>query len=284
VSGVSGALAGPPAAPAPPAGVAGRLRWGAVDGGVAALRLLAKLRHDPAGLVLTVAAPVAMVLIFGYVFGSAIVVPGGGDYREYLVPGLLVSMAFNVIPAMVQMARDSDRGVVDRFRSMPVARAAVPFGQAAATAAYVVVSFVFMGLCGLAVGWRVHRGLAPALAALGLLVVFQFAMTWVGMFLGLLIGREETAAQLSVLVLPVAMISNVFVPTAGMPAWLRMVADVNPVSAVSAAVRELCGNPTAPSNGVWTLEHPVAGSLLWAGVLLAVFVPLTTARYASRRR
>jgi ABC-2 type transport system permease protein len=267
-------------APEPPAGAVGRVRGAALDGGVAALRLFAKLRHDPAGLVLTVAAPVVMVLIFGYVFGSAITVPGGGDYREYLVPGLLVLTAFNVLPSMIQMARDSDRGVVDRFRSMPIARVAVPFGQATATASYVLVSFGFMILCGLAVGWRAHRGAVPLLAALGLLVLFQFAMTWVGMFLGLLIGREETAAQLSVLVFPVAMISNVFVPTAGMPAWLRAIADHNPVSTVSAAVRELCGNPTAPANGVWLLEHPIAGTLLWSAVLLAVFVPLTTVRYA----
>ncbi len=268
----------------PPAGIPGRLRAAVVDGGVAALRLLLKLRHDPGGLVLLVAAPVAMVLIFGYVFGSAITVPGGGDYREYLVPGLLVTMAFNVIPAMVQMARDSDRGVVDRLRSMPIARVAVPFGQAAATSVYVAVSFVFMAICGLAVGWRVHRGLGLALAALGLLVLFQFAMTWVGMYLGLVIGREETAAQLSVLALPVAMVSNVFVPTTGMPGWLRAVADANPVSTVATAVRELCGNPSAPAGGAWTLEHPVTASVLWSLVLLAVFVPLTTVRYAAHGR
>jgi ABC-2 type transport system permease protein len=278
------AVTGTRTSPEPPAGWAGRARWAVSDGVVAALRILLKLRHDPAGLVLTVAAPVAMVLIFGYVFGSAIQVPGGGDYREYLVPGLLTTTAFNVLPSMIQMARDTTRGVVDRFRSMPVARVAVPLGQAVATSAYGVVSFAFMAVCGLIVGWRAHRGLGLALAALGLLVAFQFAMTWVGMWLGLVIGKEETAAQASILVFPVTMISNVFVPTDGMPAWLRTIADLNPVSAVAAAVRELCGNPTSPANGAWQLEHPVTASVVWCCALLAVFVPLTTVRYARIAR
>ena len=212
-------LVGGAVAPDAPAGVLGRLRWGAVDGGVAALRLLAKLRHDPAGLVLTVAAPVVMVLIFGYVFGSAITVPGGGDYREYLVPGLLVSMAFNVIPAMVQMARDSDRGVVDRLRSMPVARAAVPFGQAAATAAYVVVSFGFMALCGLAVGWRVHRGARPRAGGARPPAASSSSLA---MHLGRTSARARHRPRLETCRssrsrLPSRCISNVLVPTRWMP-------------------------------------------------------------------
>jgi ABC-2 type transport system permease protein len=254
-----------------------------VDGAAAAARVLWKLRHDPAGIVLTLAAPVVLVLVFGYIFGSAIVVPGSGDYREFLVPGLFATIAFNIIPSMITMARDSGRGVVDRFRSMPISRVAVPFGQAAATAVYGLLCLLLMAACGLLVGWRIRNGIAPALGALGLLVAFQFAATWIGMFLGLLIGKEEVAGQLSVLVLPVGMLSNVFVPTTGMPAWLRTIADWNPVSAVAAAVRELCGNPTAPTNGAWPLEHPVVASLGWTALLLAVFVPLCTARYARPR-
>jgi ABC-2 type transport system permease protein len=256
------------------------LRWALVDTAATTSRLLAKMRRDPALLVLTLAAPVGMVLIFGYIFGSAIAVPGGGDYREFLVPGLLVTMAVNIIPSMVQAARDAERGVMDRFRSLPIARLAVPAGQAAATAVYAVASFVLMALCGLAVGWRPHRGAAYLLAALALLVLLQVAMTWVGMFLGLLVGSEEAAAQCAALVLPVSMVSNVFVPTGGMPAWLRTAADWNPVSAMAAAVRQLGGNPAAPTNGAWPLEHPVLASVLWAVLLLAVAVPLTTARHA----
>jgi ABC-2 type transport system permease protein len=119
---------------------------------------------------------------------------------------------------MVAVARDSARGVVDRFRSLPISRAALPFGQVAATAACGLVSFVLMGLCGLAVGWGIHRSAGDALGALALLVAFQFAATWVGIYLGLVIGNEQTAAQASILVFPVTMLSNIFVPTGGMPA------------------------------------------------------------------
>ena len=250
------------------------------DGLAAAERLLTKLRHDPAAIALTLGAPVAMVVIFGYIFGSAISVPGGGSYRAYLVSGLFATIAANVLPSMIAVARDSSRGVVDRFRSLPISRAAVPFGQAAATAVYGLVSFVLMALCGLAVGWRIHRGAGDAVAALALLVAFQFAATWVGIYLGLVIGKEETASQASILVFPVTMLSNVFVPTGGMPAWLRAIADWNPISALAAAARQLSGSPGAPADGAWPLIHPVAASLAWTALLLAVFVPLCTARYA----
>jgi ABC-2 type transport system permease protein len=137
-----------------------------------------------------------------------------------------------------------------------------------------------MALCGLVVGWRIQRGAGDAVAALALLVAFQVAATWVGMYLGLLIGREEAAAQASILIFPVTMVSNVFVPTSGMPGWLRLIADWNPVSALAAAARQLFGNPGAPANGAWRLEHPVIASLAWTALLLVVFVPLCTRRYA----
>jgi len=254
------------------------------EAAAAASRMLAKLRHDPAGIALTLGAPVVLVLVFGYVFGPAIAMPGAGDYREYLVPGLFVVLVFNPVPAMVTMARDAGRGSVDRFRSLPISRAAIPFGQAVATAVYGAVCLLVMALCGLVVGWRIGTGIGPALAALGLLVLVQFASTWFGMYLGLVIGKEETAAQLSILVFPLGMLSNIFVPTAGMPAWLRTIADWNPLSAFSSAVRTLLGNPTAPTNGAWPLEHPLPSSLLWAAVLLAVFAPLCTLRYARSER
>jgi len=250
------------------------------DGAAAAARVFAKLRHDPAGIALTLGAPAVMVLVFGYVFGSAIAVPGSGDYREYLVPGLFVMIAVNPIPAMVSMARDAGRGSVDRFRSLPISRAAIPLGQAAATAGYGVLCLFFMALCGLAVGWRINNGIGPALAALGLLIAIQFAFTWIGMHLGLVIGNEETASQLAILVFPLAMLSNVFVPTAGMPTWLRTIADWNPASAFATAVRTLFGNPTAPTNGAWPLENPILSSIAWVALLLTAFAPLCVMRYS----
>jgi ABC-2 type transport system permease protein len=269
-----------PATPLAPAGYLGRARWALAEGLTAALRVLTKLRHDPGSIGLTLGAPVVLVLIFGYVFGSAIAVPGGGSYRAFLVSGLFATIATNIVPSMVAMARDATRGVVDRYRSLPVSRAAVPFGQAAANSVYGLVNFVLMALCGLVVGWRISSGPADAAAALFLLLAFQFAATWAGLYLGLVIGKEEAAAQASILVFPVGTISNVFVPTTGMPGWLRLIADWNPVSALAAAARHLLGSPSAPANGAWPLEHPVVASLAWTAALLAVFVPLCTRRFA----
>jgi ABC-2 type transport system permease protein len=253
------------------------------EGSAAAYRMLSKLRHDPAAIAVTLAVPVVLVLMFGYLLGSAIAVADGGNYREFLVPGLMAMLAFNVTSAMVMMARDSSRGVVDRFRSMPITRVAIPFGQAAAQTLYGAACLLLIALCGLAVGWRIRNGLAPALEAAALLVAFQFAATWIGMYLGLIVGNEQTAAPLSILVFPFTMISNVFVPTAGMPTWLHVLANWNPLSALSSAARTLFGNPTVPTNGAWPLEHPVIATLTWTAILLAVFVPLCSARYARRR-
>jgi ABC-2 type transport system permease protein len=262
------------------AGTATGAWWAVSDALAAAERVVTKLRHDQTALGLTIGGPVILVLVFGYIFGSAISVPGGGNYRAYLVPGLFVMIAANITPSMVGMARDASRGVVERFRSLPIARAAVPAGQAAATALYGLLNFLLMALCGLAVGWRIERGAGHALAALGLLVAFQFAMTWMGLYLGLLIGRADAAAQATILLFPVTGLSNVFVPTTGMPAWLRAIADWNPISALAAGTRQLFGNPVAPANGAWPLEHPVVTSLAWIALLLVVFVPLCTVRYA----
>lgn len=254
----------------------------ASDGLTAAGRVLLKLRHDPSGIVLTLSTPLVLVLAFGYIIGSAIDVPGG-NYREYLLPGLFVMLAVNVIPSMVTMARDSERGVVDRFRSMPISRAAIPLGQALATSTYGVLTFALMGACGLLVGWRAERGPGLTLAALALLVAVQFAMVWVGMYLGLTISSEAAAGQASLLVLPLSMVSNLLVPTAGMPGWLRALADWNPVSAFGQAVRQLCGNPVPHTSHAWPLVHPVPATLLWVALILTVFVPLTTLRYARSR-
>lgn len=255
------------------------LRWELTDGWTIVRRNLAYLRHAPGLLVATVTAPVAMVVLFGYVFGSAIAVPGGGNYREYLIPGLFGMVAVNLIPMMVGTARDVDQGIVERYRSMPMARSAVPFGMTGSSIITGAISLALMALCGLAVGWRIHQGPGRALAAFGLLLLFQYAVSWLGVYLGLLVRREETASQLSVLVVPFSMVSNAFVPTAGMPAWLRVFADWNPVSAIVAASRALFGNAVTQEAGAWPVRHPVAAALAWSLLLLAVFVPLAVRRY-----
>jgi ABC-2 type transport system permease protein len=249
-------------------------------------RKLLQLRHQPGTIVAMLLVPAAMVVLFGYVFGSAIRVPGGGNYREYLMPGLFVMTSmFALSAAMVDVAADRGRGVTDRLRSMPTSRMAAPFGQTGADAVTGLCGLAILLVCGLAVGWRAHDGLGRAAAAIGVLVLFRYTMSWVGTYLGLLLPSEQVADSLSPLTLPLSMLSNAFVPTDGMPAWLRAICEWNPISAAVAACRSLFGNPGMPAaGGSWPLSHPLAASLLWAAALLAVFVPLSVRRCARAGR
>jgi ABC-2 type transport system permease protein len=263
-----------------------RVRWTIEDGLTLVGRELSRLRHEPGELIAALIFPAAMVVLFGYVFGSAIGIPGGGNYREYLMPGLFAMTTFtSVIAVTLRVATDASRGVMDRFRSMPMARSAVPFGQTGADFLSGVLALTIMAGTGLVVGWRPHEGVARTAAAFLLLTALRYGLSWAGVYLGLVVKNEQTADQLVPLVFPVTMVSNSFVPTTGMPGWLRFIADWNPVSAVTAACRELFGNPGAPSGEVsWPLAHPVAATLFWTVVLVAVFLPLSVRTYQRKGR
>ncbi|PRX51141.1 ABC-2 type transport system permease protein [Prauserella shujinwangii] len=259
------------------------LRAGLADGLTVAGRNLLKLRHQPGQIVATFAFPLVSVVLFGYVFGSAIPIPGGGNYREYLMPGLFVmGTVFGLVGSLTVIAKDNGLGVMDRFRSMPMARSAVPFGQTASDLVVAAGSLAVMAGCGLLFGWRAHHGVGATLGAFGLLLLLQYAVSWVGVFLGSLVRNEETAARIAPLVMPVTMISNVFVPTEGMPTVLRVIADWNPVSAAAVACRELFGNPGLPTGDLaWPIEHPVLATVGWSALLLVIFVPLAVRRFRT---
>jgi ABC-2 type transport system permease protein len=263
-----------------------RLRWALADGVTVMRRDLAHGRHEPGELVGALVFPAIMVVLFGYVFGSAITVPGGGNYREYLIPGLFVMTSVTgVMTTLTGVAADISKGVMDRFRSMPMARLAVPFGRAGADIVTGGLGLAIMAGMGLLAGWRAHHGAAGTVAAFALLVLFRYAVTWAGVFLGLLVKNEATADNLVPLAFPVTMVSNSFVPTSGMPAWLRAISDWNPVSAAVAACRSLFGNPGVPAAGTaWPLHHPVIATLSWSVLLLAVFVPLAAYRFRTMNR
>jgi ABC-2 type transport system permease protein len=264
-----------------------RLRWTFADGLTLVGRELGRLRQEPGELIGALVFPAIMVVLFGYVFGSAIQVPGGGDYREYLMPGLFSMVTFTAVTGvMARTAGDAARGVMDRFRSMPMARLAVPCGQTGADSLVGLPLLAVMVGAGLLVGWQPHRGLIPTVAAFGLMMLLRYALSWVGVYVGLVAKNEQVVVQVVVpLFLPFTMLSNSFVPTGGMPGWLRFLADWNPVSALTAASRELFGNPGAPSGDVaWPLAHPVAAVLLWSAALLVVFVPLSLRAYMRRGR
>jgi ABC-2 type transport system permease protein len=255
----------------------------AYDGGAMLGRQLRRMRNNPGLLILTQTMPISMLLFFGYVFGSALAMPGA-DYRAFLVPGLLVATAANgIMTGMFQAAQDTHRGVMDRFRTLPMSRAAVPLGQAVADLVVTAAGTVPLLLVGLAVGWRVEGSALEAVAAFGLLL-FRFATTWIGIFLGLLTRNEEAAGQLGGATFLLPLLSNAYIPADGLPGWLRTVAEWNPISAVTTALRDLFGNAPVPEGAAWPVAHPVAGSLAWCAVLLAVFMPLAVRRYAHGER
>jgi ABC-2 type transport system permease protein len=258
-----------------------RLRWTFTDGLTLVGRELGRLRQEPGQIVAILFFPVFMVVLFGYVFGSAIKVPGGGDYREYLMPGLFAMVTFTAVQGVMgRMAADASRGVMDRFRSMPAARLAVPFGQTGADLLGGLLVVAIMAATGLLVGWEPHRGVAHTVEAFLLMVLLRYALSWAGVYIGLVAKDERLVDQLVPLLLPFTMVSNAFVPTGGMPGWLRFLADWNPVSAITAASRKLFGNPEVTSgHGAWPLAHPVAAVLLWSAALLMVFVPLSVRTY-----
>ncbi|WP_430378985.1 ABC transporter permease [Streptomyces sp. B1-3] len=251
----------------------------AYDGTAMLGRQLRRVRNNPGLLVLTQTMPITMLLFFGYVFGSALAMPGE-QYRSYLVPGLLVATAANgIMTGMFQAAQDVHRGVTERLRTLPISRAAVPLGQSVADVVVSAAGLVPFLLVGLAVGWRVEGSALQAVAAVGLLLLFRFATTWVGIFLGLLSRNEEAAGQLGGATFILPLLSNAYIPTEGLPGWLRTLAEWNPISAVTTALRDLFGNAPVPEGGAWPVAHPIAGSLLWCAVLLAVFAPLAVRRY-----
>ncbi|MFF4630791.1 ABC transporter permease [Streptomyces griseorubiginosus] len=251
----------------------------AYDGTAMMGRQLRRVRNNPGLLVLTQTMPITMLLFFGYVFGSALAMPGE-QYRSYLVPGLLVATAANgIMTGMFQAAQDVHRGVTERLRTLPISRAAVPLGQSVADVVVSAAGLVPFLLVGLAVGWRVEGSALQGVAAVGLLLLFRFATTWVGIFLGLLSRNEEAAGQLGGATFILPLLSNAYIPTEGLPGWLRTLAEWNPISAVTTALRDLFGNAPVPEGGAWPVAHPIAGSLLWCAVLLAVFAPLAVRRY-----
>ncbi|MFJ9106242.1 ABC transporter permease [Streptomyces sp. NPDC102405] len=272
-------------APAPPTSPLSRLRWALADGLVMVKRNLSHIRRVPEKILNFVITPIIFVLLFAYVFGSAIDLPDGGNYREFLMPGIFVqSMIFTISTTAVGVADDMSKGIIDRFRSLPMARSAALVGRTGADLVQSLLGIAVMCACGLAVGWRPHDGLWSTLGGFGILLVLGYAMSWLGAFLGLVIRAPE-AAQVAVtsLLFPLTFAANTFVPTDGMPNWLQHVADWNPISAAVAACRDLFGSPggTAGGDAPLPLEHPVAATLIWSAVILLVFLPLAVRQYRT---
>lgn len=254
------------------------------DGAVIAKRNLIKLIRVPEVLVFVLISPIMFVLLFAYVFGSAIDIPGG-SYREFLIAGIFAqTVVFGATFTGAGLAEDMQKGIIDRFRSLPMSRSAVVLGRTASDVVYNVLSLLIMGLTGLIVGWRINTGVVEALIGFGLLLLFAYAMSWVMALVGLLVPSVEVVNNAAFIVIfPMTFIANTFVPSENLPTVLRTFAEWNPVSAITQAARELFGNIPAgtPEPTVWPLQNPVLYTLVWVVVIIGIFAPLSIRRYKT---
>ena len=232
---------------------------------------------------------IMFVLLFAFVFGGAIPLPGYTDpnaYREYLMPGIFVqTIAFALVTTAIGMCEDVNKGIIDRFRSLPMARSAVLTGRSSADVVYNTgILFVLMA-SGLVVGWGVHTTPLDFLAGVALLIGFAFVMSWVGVWLGLSVPAVEVAQQVAfVVIFPLTFVSNVFVPLQSLPDWLQPFAEWNPVSTLTSALRDLWGNPNPYKGTALASTEPVLVTLVWFVIILAVFAPLGIRRYRDMSR
>lgn len=263
---------------------AARLRFFVADSLTIARRSAAHIRQIPEKLIDVTVQPLMFVLLFAFVFGNVIDVPGG-NYREYLIGGILVqTLTFGMMGPGVSMATDLGEGILDRFRSLPMSRNAYLFGHLTAEFVASLIAVTVMTAAGLIIGWRIHNDIPHAIAGFGILGLLSITMIWIGTFIGVSVRSSDAVQGIAFLVIfPLTFVASTFVPVNGLPSGLREFAEYNPVSCLSAAVRTLFGNPTAtPGDAAWPLQHPVISSLLWCGILLAIVVPATLRAFSRR--
>ena len=251
------------------------------DGAVVAKRNLIKIRRVPDILVWTTMSPIMFVLLFGYVFGSSIHIPGV-QYREYLIAGIFAqTVVFGSTFTGAGLADDMTKGIIDRFRSLPMARSAVLVGRTASDVVYNSTSVLVMSITGLIVGWRIRTSIPEAISGFLLLLLFAYAISWVMAYVGLRVSSVEVVNNASFMVIfPLTFVANTFVRSDSLPGPLQTFAEWNPVSAVAQAVRAAFGNTgTLPPPKVWSLDHPVAYTIIWIVIILAIFVPLSVRQY-----
>jgi len=226
---------------------------------------------------------IMLLLVFGFLFGGAIRVPGGGDYITFLLPGMLaLSMMFGVETTATAMANDARKGITDRFRSMPIGSASVSLGRVGADMANSAVELLVLILGGLLIGWRITSDPGSAALAVLLLLLLRFAVLWIGIFVGLSFRGEGATMAVQVLVWPIGFLSTAIVSAETMPGWLGAIASWNPLSATATATRQLFGNPTGITEGP-LVDGAVWLAVGWPLLLAAVFIPLSARAYRKLR-
>jgi ABC-2 type transport system permease protein len=255
---------------------------GLADGGVITWRNLLNVRRNPDWLMAATLQPIMFVLLFAYVFGDAIGGSAGGPaYREFLIAGIFAqTVAFNSAFTVIGFANDLQRGIIDRFRSLPMSRIAVVLGRTTSDLAVSVVALVVMSLCGLIVGWRIRGSVLDAVFGYLVILLFAWSMSWVGALIGLTARSVEVAQSAGLIwMFPLSFVSSAFVPLNTLPGFLRVIAEWNPFTAVINATRELFGNKFGPPPTGWPAEHAGLYAVLACLGLIAIFAPLAVARY-----
>ncbi|MEU3936144.1 ABC transporter permease [Streptomyces sp. NPDC029044] len=239
-------------------------------------RELARWGRQPVQLAVNLVFPVMLLLMFGYLIGGGRGV--SGEYRDYLIPGMLaLTMAFGLEGTLLAVTQDLNKGVIDRFRSMPMANGAVLVGRSTADMLQSAMALVVLVGVGVALGWRPGGGPEALLAAVGLLLLFRFAMLWIGIHLALVAGKPELVQAVQILVWPVGFLSNALATPGSMPGWLGTVVEWNPMSHTATAVRDLFAVPGTEPGHVWP-------AIAWPLALLAVFFPLAVRRFGRLSR
>ncbi len=254
------------------------------DGWVTTKRHLVKIKRVPDILVFTLIQPIMFVLLFTYVYGGVIDIPGS-SYEEFLMAGIFAqTVVFGSTYSGSAMAQDLKDGIIDRFRTLPMSPAAVLVGRTNGDMVINASSMVVMMITGFIVGWRIRSSFAEAVLAVVLLLLFAYSFSWVMAFIGMSVRSPEIINNVSFLVLfPLTFISNAFVPSNTLPTPLRVFAEWNPVSALVQAARDLFGNtpPGAVLGDTWTAQNPIATVLLGMAVMLAIVVPLSIRKFQS---
>jgi len=248
-------------------------------------RYIIHIRRDPMQLSDVTIQPVLFTLLFIYIFGASMVLPGHASYTQFALAGLLtMNLTMSTVGTAVGLSMDLSEGVISRLRTLPMASTAILVGRSLSDFLAAIICAAIVVATGLAIGWRPDASLGSIAAGFGVALLFSYALTWMNACVGLGAKTPESAQGIVFIVMfPLAFVSNVFAPTQGMPTWLQTIANWNPVSAVASACRELFGNPN-PSAAIqaWPMQHPVEATLAWSLVILCVCLPLAAHLYRRR--
>lgn len=252
------------------------LRWWLADARMMGVRNLRRIQRTPELVMYAFIQPIVFILLFAYVFGGAINV-GGVGYKQFLMPGIFVMMVLfsSVSATTVTLSEDMQRGIIDRFRSMPMTQSSVLVGRTGSEVIRTAITLVVMIVMGVIIGFRFHGGAGAAIGGVALLLLFGYAFSWLGAVLGLTAPSSEAAQSAGTFWLfPFAFVSSAFVPTHSMPGWLQAYANHSPVTVTVNALRECFERGTFGS--------AAAQSVLWSVGIFIVFAPLATMLYSKR--